>query len=243
MRYLYSTNTGKIYTCDDSEINDLLERHPEDTEVTERNAYMLLFFRISQVMGKKFSNYRNADIQSEVLMMMIKRYQERGVYAPDKPFKDNERIWWSFAKKSCYFLIRQFKRHISKSESIDNLENMDNMCYNPLAYEEALDFEGSSLCAEMQEYFQQLTHSKVYSEMQLGVYAVSNLGGLTDNDIMDILGVQVPMNTIPITPGRNLAVILEVAAMNNRQRKMGYNPALEFTEQINRHFEETMRNS
>ena len=59
-----------------------------------------------------------------------------------------------------------------------------------------------------------------------------------DEQYMDILGVKVPMNTIPITPGRNLAVILEVAAMNNRQRKMGYNAALEFTERINRHFEE-----
>ena len=59
-----------------------------------------------------------------------------------------------------------------------------------------------------------------------------------DDQYMDILGVKVPMNTIPITPGRNLAVILEVAAMNNRQRKMGYNAALEFTERINRHFEE-----
>ena len=55
---------------------------------------------------------------------------------------------------------------------------------------------------------------------------------------MEILGVNVPMNTIPITPGRNLAVILEVAAMNNRQRKMGYIPALEFTKQIDRHFEQ-----
>ena len=54
---------------------------------------------------------------------------------------------------------------------------------------------------------------------------------------MDILGVEIPMNTIPITPGRNLAVILEVAAMNNRQRKMGYNAAAEFTEQINSYFE------
>jgi len=53
---------------------------------------------------------------------------------------------------------------------------------------------------------------------------------------MEILGVQVPMNTIPITPGRNLAVILEVAAMNNRQLKMGYNAALEFTQQIDNHF-------
>ncbi|MGN0977129.1 MAG: HPr(Ser) kinase/phosphatase, partial [Faecousia sp.] len=57
----------------------------------------------------------------------------------------------------------------------------------------------------------------------------------------EILGVKVPMNTIPITPGRNLAVILEVAAMNNRQKKMGYNAALEFTEQINRHFDENLK--
>ena len=69
--------------------------------------------------------------------------------------------------------------------------------------------------------------------------AVYDRLGLEDQ-YMEILGVNVPMNTIPITPGRNLAVILEVAAMNNRQRKMGYNPALEFTQQIDRHFEETV---
>ena len=63
--------------------------------------------------------------------------------------------------------------------------------------------------------------------------------GLEDQH-MEILGVKIPMNTIPITPGRNLAVILEVAALNNRQRTMGYNAALEFTEQINRHFDENM---
>jgi len=58
--------------------------------------------------------------------------------------------------------------------------------------------------------------------------------GLEDQ-YMEILDVKIPMNTIPVTPGRNLAVILEVAAMNNRQRKMGYNPAKEFTEQIDLH--------
>ena len=63
--------------------------------------------------------------------------------------------------------------------------------------------------------------------------------GLEDK-YMEILGVNVPLNVIPITPGRNLAMILEVAAMNNRQKKMGYNAALEFTEQINRHFEQSM---
>ena len=63
--------------------------------------------------------------------------------------------------------------------------------------------------------------------------------GLEDQ-YTEILGVKIPMNTIPVTPGRNLAVILEVAAMNNRQRKFGYNPALEFIEQTNRHFEKNM---
>jgi len=57
----------------------------------------------------------------------------------------------------------------------------------------------------------------------------------------ELLGVKIPMNTIPITPGRNLAMILEVAAMNNRQKKLGYNSALEFTEQINKHFDENIR--
>ncbi len=60
--------------------------------------------------------------------------------------------------------------------------------------------------------------------------------GLEENYV-DILGVKVPCTTIPVTPGRNLAVILEVAAMNSRQKRMGYNAALEFSEQINRHFE------
>ena len=41
----------------------------------------------------------------------------------------------------------------------------------------------------------------------------------------EILGVKMPLVTIPVTPGRNLAVILELAAMNNRQKKMGYNAA------------------
>lgn len=55
-----------------------------------------------------------------------------------------------------------------------------------------------------------------------------------------ILDVQVPSLTIPVKPGRNLAVIIEVAAMNNRHKKMGYNAALEFTKQINEHFDQAM---
>ncbi|MGN0687928.1 MAG: HPr(Ser) kinase/phosphatase [Oscillospiraceae bacterium] len=53
-----------------------------------------------------------------------------------------------------------------------------------------------------------------------------------DTHFMTILGVKVPLLTIPVKPGRNLAVILEVAAMNNRQKKMGYNAAKDLLRQL-----------
>ena len=48
----------------------------------------------------------------------------------------------------------------------------------------------------------------------------------------DILGIKIPALTIPVKPGRNLAIILEIAAMNNRQKKMGYNTAQEFNKRL-----------
>lgn len=57
--------------------------------------------------------------------------------------------------------------------------------------------------------------NKVYDRMGL------------DNEYLNIMGVKVPVTTVPVQPGRNLAVIIEVAAMNNRQKKMGYNAAQE----------------
>ena len=48
----------------------------------------------------------------------------------------------------------------------------------------------------------------------------------------DILGIQIPSLTIPVRPGRNLAVVVEVAAMNNRQKKMGFNPAQELNDRL-----------
>ena len=55
--------------------------------------------------------------------------------------------------------------------------------------------------------------------------------GLEDEHI-EIMGIKVPSMTIPVKPGRNLAVILEVAAMNNRQKKMGYNAAAELNKKL-----------
>ena len=48
-----------------------------------------------------------------------------------------------------------------------------------------------------------------------------------ENEYTELLGNKLPMLTIPVKPGRNLAIIIEVAAMNNRQKKMGYNAAQE----------------
>lgn len=53
----------------------------------------------------------------------------------------------------------------------------------------------------------------------------------------EILDVNVPTLQVPVMPGRNLAVILEVAAMNNKHKRLGFNAALDFTKQIDEHFE------
>ena len=53
-----------------------------------------------------------------------------------------------------------------------------------------------------------------------------------DNQYTDILGLRIPSLTIPVRPGRNLAVIIEVAAMNHRHKSMGYNAAKELNERM-----------
>ena len=53
-----------------------------------------------------------------------------------------------------------------------------------------------------------------------------------ESEYTEILEIKVPALTIPVRPGRNLAVIIEVAAMNNRQKKMGYNAANELNRRL-----------
>lgn len=67
---------------------------------------------------------------------------------------------------------------------------------------------------------EQWQSEKVYDRMGL------------EDQTTDILGINVPSVTIPVKPGRNLAVIIEVAAMNNRQKKMGYNAAYELLKRL-----------
>ncbi len=53
-----------------------------------------------------------------------------------------------------------------------------------------------------------------------------------ESEYTEILGIKIPTTTIPVKPGRNLAIILEIAAMNNRQKKMGFNTAEEFNKKL-----------
>lgn len=53
-----------------------------------------------------------------------------------------------------------------------------------------------------------------------------------DDTYTDILDIPVPCITIPVKPGRNLAIIVEVAAMNNRQKLMGYNAAQALNDRV-----------
>ncbi len=53
-----------------------------------------------------------------------------------------------------------------------------------------------------------------------------------DTEFTEILGIKIPSITVPVKPGRNLAVIIEIAAMNHRQKKMGFNTAEEFEKRL-----------
>ena len=53
-----------------------------------------------------------------------------------------------------------------------------------------------------------------------------------EEQTVDLLGIKVPMIVLPVCPGRNLSVVIEVAAMNNRQKRMGYNTAEEFNKRL-----------
>lgn len=66
--------------------------------------------------------------------------------------------------------------------------------------------------------------------------------GIND-EYTEILGLKIPSLTIPVRPGRNLAIIIEVAAMNHRQKKMGYNAAKVLNQRVMQEIERnSMRN-
>ncbi len=74
---------------------------------------------------------------------------------------------------------------------------------------------------------EQWNNNKVYDRLGL------------EDEYMEVLGIKVPVTTVPVKPGRNLAIIIETAAMNNRQKRMGYNAAKELMQSLGMTDEET----
>ena len=73
---------------------------------------------------------------------------------------------------------------------------------------------------DMIVHLEQWNPEKVYDRMGM------------ETEYTEMLGIKIPALTIPVKPGRNLAVIIEVAAMNNRQKKLGYNAARELLQKL-----------
>lgn len=84
------------------------------------------------------------------------------------------------------------------------------------------------------------THKKMALVIHLEAWrddvAYDRLG--IDEETIRILDVDLPSMTIPVRPGRNLAVIIEVAAMNHRLKAIGMNAAQAFSEELARTIEE-----
>jgi HPr kinase/phosphorylase len=63
-----------------------------------------------------------------------------------------------------------------------------------------------------------------------------------DEETIEILGIKLPKVTIPVKPGRSIAMIVEVAAKNNRQKRLGYNAAEELSERVRKSIQERKAN-
>ena len=73
---------------------------------------------------------------------------------------------------------------------------------------------------DMIVHLEQWNPEKVYDRMGM------------ETEYTEMLGIKIPALTIPVKPGRNLAIIIEVAAMNDRQKKLGYNAAKELLQKL-----------
>ncbi|MEG0092007.1 MAG: T9SS type A sorting domain-containing protein, partial [Oscillospiraceae bacterium] len=70
------------------------------------------------------------------------------------------------------------------------------------------------------------------SILNLNGQVVKQINDGVSDEYMDILGISVIKSVIPVRPGRNLSIIIETAALTNRQKKMGYNAAKELLERL-----------
>lgn len=193
-KYVYSPLKNKVYECVDSfELESILLQYPEDIIVTQDEAYLKLFMKISKVMEHKFSNYKQIDVARECLCMMIDRYRNKGLFAPDKPFADNERMWWSYAKKSCLYIIRKYRTDpFNRDRDTWDIEDNESDTAVKLGRPDDYEIEHSQLCNQILAEVNKLMISSRYYEQQLGLFAKCKLEGLDNEQTCKILNIGMP---------------------------------------------------
>ena len=193
-RYLYSKTTNKVYAFSDEQdfLLATLE-YPDDTEISQDEAYIKLFEHISKTMERKFINYKHLDIMQECFYMLLKRYRYKGLFAPDKSFLDNSRIWWNFARKSCLYIIRRFSdKHLDDIDIWDIEDNETDASLRLGKCDEYKIGEHTAGVTEIVEALDKLCLSKHYVDQQLGIFAKCKLKGLSDAEACIILEIKMP---------------------------------------------------
>lgn len=182
MKYLRS-EAGTIIECEEPRYSKLIAKGY--FEITEYDAHLLLFDKISHRLGAKFANYNQCDIASEVYLFMLTKYQADGDFAKDKTFADNGRIWWSVATKRAYWIIREYNRFRKHHVLYDEIPE-DSMM------EDTFEIEHTANVDAITAYIYALANSKKSSEQQLGLFGIAKLNGLNDAQVCDILEVGMP---------------------------------------------------
>lgn len=191
MAYIKLIN-GKIIECQESEIDKVMLENKKAEIISEEDAHILLFIKISNKLAAKFANYKNLiDIGQDIFYMLFKVYREKGNYAKDKSFADNARIWWNIGRKNCYYLIRKYKCKTKKEDltNFDEFIDSEKPQFVIMGKNDNYEFEHLSLCNAIIEYIHELAHSDKYADQQMGLFGIAKLNGLSDQQAGTVLEV------------------------------------------------------
>lgn len=181
MKYIKLQN-GKIIECADENYQKILLENENSEELSKDDAYAFLFVKISNKMANQFSNYNYIDIASELFYILLRIYKEHGNYAKDKSFDDNARIWWSIARKNCFYIIRRYKAYTRLEDLTDYIPEDAKIC-------ETYEIESLATCKTILDYIEQLIDSDKVTEQNMGLYARYKIKGLTDDAIAIALNI------------------------------------------------------
>lgn len=188
MWYSWSPKTNRCYEFETEEaLKDRIKLH-NDLEITREDAFLKLFHRISKSMTRKFGNYSQLELGGEVYIIMLSRFREKGTFAPDKPFLDNEKMWWSFAKKTCFYIIRKNKKKLN-TVSYDALDIQDDYKWFLVDEDKSDNVSGIDATKAICKFLNKLLYSEVNSEYQMGLFAACKLKGLSDKETCEIMQV------------------------------------------------------